>query len=74
MPLTSHDFFVPTAIVHCADIFVRAMDFGNGGDDKIPQMADVAWKQLGFDSVQLVPLFEKIRDEVDKATVFLQLT
>ena len=67
------DFSTVTGIVHAADILVRALDIGNGGDNKIPQISDVVWTNLGFESIQLQTLLEDIESEVDKATVFMQL-
>lgn len=73
-PLPSRDYYTTTAIVHCADIFVRALDFGNGGDEKIPCISDNVWKNLGLEDTQLTTLFDAINDEIEKATVFIQLT
>ena len=73
-PLPSRDHYTMTAIVHCADIFVRALDYGNGGDDKIPAMSESVWKSFGLENNSLSTLFDAIRDEIEKATVFLQLT
>lgn len=67
------DQAVITSVVHAADIFVRALDYGNGGDDKIPKMSDFAWKKLGLDRVSMQPLLKQISDEMDRATVFLQI-
>ncbi len=67
------EFSTVTGIVHAADIFVRALDIGNGGDDKIPQMSAEIWNNLGFEGLQLQALLEDIESEVDKATVFMQL-
>lgn len=73
-PLSTRDHYTMTAIVHCADIFVRALDYGNGCDNKIPVMSDHVWKNLGLDSIPLNQLFEAINDEIAKASVFVQLT
>ena len=73
-PSTSHDHYMTTATVHFADIIVRALDYGNGGDTKIPTIAENVWKNLGLENVPLTQLFDNIKDEVEKATVFLQLT
>jgi len=73
-PDPSREHFLMTASVHCADIFVRALDIGNGGDNKIPMMSEQVWRSLGFENNSLIPLFDSIRDEVEKATIFLQLT
>jgi putative nucleotidyltransferase with HDIG domain len=73
-PQPSRDHYMITSIVHCADIFVRALDYGSGGDQKIPQMAENVWKSLGLANVNLNTVFAAIEDEIQKATVFLQLT
>jgi HD-like signal output (HDOD) protein len=73
IPSKSRNHFMMTAIVHTADIFVRAMDYGNGGDAKIPSIDTVVWESLGLGSVPLEPLLEAISDEVEKATIFMQI-
>jgi putative nucleotidyltransferase with HDIG domain len=73
-PLPSRDYYMNTAVVHCADIFVRSLDYGNGGDDKIPAMAENVWKNLGLENTSLTTLFDNIEDEIEKANVFIQLT
>jgi putative nucleotidyltransferase with HDIG domain len=72
-PSPSHNHYMVTAIVHAADIFVRALDYGNGGDTKIPVMAESAWRNLGLEHMPLQPVMEVIGDEVGKAMVFLQI-
>ena len=72
-PVQGGEFSTTAGIVHAADILVRAMDYGSGGDDLIPQMADVVWNNLGFETMNLPALLEDIDDEVDKAAVFMQL-
>ena len=67
------EFSTVTGIVHASDIFVRALGIGNGGDNKIPQMSDMVWTNLGFDGIQLQALLEDIESDVEKATVFMQL-
>ena len=73
-PQPSHDHYMVTAIVHCADIIVRALDYGNGGDDCMPMISDNVWKNLGLDNVNLLSLLENVHDEIEKASVFIQLT
>ena len=73
VPAPSRRYSDITAIVHCADIIVRAMDYGNGGDRKIPCVDDGAWNELALEKRGLAPLLESISEEVDKATVFLQV-
>jgi putative nucleotidyltransferase with HDIG domain len=72
-PSPSHNHYMVTAIVHAADIFVRALDYGNGGDNKIPVMSENVWRNLGLEHLPLQPLVETIGDEVEKAMIFLQI-
>ena len=60
-----------TAIVHCADIFARALGYGNGGDGKIPMISNNAWEMLQLDGIDLVHLFDNMEKEWDKAGTYL---
>ena len=62
-----------TAIVHAADILTRAMEIGNGGDEKMPLIFHSAWNDLGFDHISFESLLEGIDEEFDKATIFMQI-
>ncbi len=59
------------AIVHVADILVRALRFGNGGDEKIPIVSDSAWAALALEESEFDALLRQTRAEIEKATVFL---
>jgi putative nucleotidyltransferase with HDIG domain len=72
-PSGATEYYSITGIVHTADILVRAMNIGNGGDDRIPLISDAVWKDLGFEHVALEQLLESIDDEFDKATIFMQM-
>lgn len=72
-PLPSHPHYLMTAIVHAADILVRAMDFGSGGDEKIPLLSEQVWRDLHLEHTALAALLESIEEEVSKAMVFMQL-
>jgi putative nucleotidyltransferase with HDIG domain len=61
------------AIVHCADIFARALGYGNGGDNKVPPVSNNAWDGLGMDNVDLGRLLDSIDKEWQKAGVYYQL-
>lgn len=50
-----------TAIVHLADILVRARGFGSGGDSLVPQIDAKAWGALHISD----PLLEEIINEMD---------
>lgn len=73
-PSPKRDYYLTTAIVHCADILVRALDIGSGGDNKIPSIAEHVWETLGLETIPLAPLLDTIEDEIEKASVFIQLT
>lgn len=58
-------------IIHLADILVRALRFGNGGDAKIPAVNDAAWRSLGLAEPELDDLLLQTSAEIEKAMVFL---
>jgi putative nucleotidyltransferase with HDIG domain len=47
-----------TAIVHVADIIVRAKGFGNGGDMLVPPISMAAWEMLGLKKTDFLPILE----------------
>lgn len=72
-PLKTKDHCTITSIVHCADILVRALDLGNGGDNKIPLMEERVWQMLKLNEKSLIPILEEISEEVEKAAIFMQI-
>ena len=73
-PSPVHEHYMVSVIVHTADIFVRALDCGNGGDNKIPVISEQAWKSLDLENASLISYFDAIQEEIDKAAVFFQLS
>lgn len=73
-PQPNDSYYTSTAIVHCADILVRALDIGDGGDKKIPCVSEHAWKFLGLDKLSLHSLFDAISEDIRRATIFVQFT
>ena len=61
------------AIVHCADILVRALGYGNGGDNKIPRINDNVWNNMALDNIDLPHLFDSIEIELERVSVLSQL-
>jgi putative nucleotidyltransferase with HDIG domain len=47
-----------TAIVHIADIIVRAKGFGNAGDILVPPISMAAWEMLGLRKTDFLPILE----------------
>ncbi len=72
-PSKSRDHYEITAIVHCADIIVRAMDLGNGGDNKIPCISDDVWETFSLNEKELPSLLQDIDENFEKAKVFMQI-
>ena len=58
-------------IIHLADILIRAMRFGNGGDNRIPMISETAWKSLGLQPADFDDLFVQTNAEIEKAMIFL---
>ncbi|HXX93190.1 MAG TPA: HDOD domain-containing protein [Planctomycetota bacterium] len=58
-------------IIHVSDILVRAIRFGNGGDNKIPALQEGAWKSLGLQESELDDLLSQTGQEIEKAMIFL---
>lgn len=72
-PVPNRDHYMVSAVVQCADVFVRAMDYGNGGDQRIPELSPQVWKDVGLENMALPSLLDSISDDIDKATVFMQM-
>jgi HD-like signal output (HDOD) protein len=58
-------------IVHLADILIRALRYGSGGDNKIPAIHDSAWKDLGLMPEEFPDLLSAVAGELDRAGVFM---
>jgi putative nucleotidyltransferase with HDIG domain len=72
-PTLAGSHFNITAVVHTADVLVRALDLGNGGDNKIPALAETVWERLGMKNISLQPVLENIVEEYEKATIFMKV-
>jgi HD-like signal output (HDOD) protein len=72
-PLKTRDHYLLTALVHCADILVRAMDFGNSGDNKIPLMSEQVWKTMKLSSRNLPAILADISEEFEKARILTEI-
>jgi putative nucleotidyltransferase with HDIG domain len=56
-----------TAIVHLADVLVRAVGFGDGGDPLVPEIDAGAWSRLGLTEQQLDAVLEQFDFDLDQA-------
>ena len=61
-------------LVHCADIFCRSIDIGNGGDNKIPIIDETAWQYLRLTEETMPDVLKAIGEEFDAASAFLKAT
>lgn len=59
-----------TAVVHLANILVRASGFGFGGDDFVPPIQEGAWKKLGLHEYVLENIVQTIEDKFIEAKNF----
>lgn len=55
---------VKTAVVHIADVLVKASGFGDSGDRYVPQIQAVAWDVLRLNENHLTELVEELEDKL----------
>jgi putative nucleotidyltransferase with HDIG domain len=66
---------VKTAVVHVADVFIKASGFGDSGDCFVPQIQQAAWDVLKLTEQQMTELVEEIEEmlvEVKKFSLEMQ--
>jgi len=59
-----------TAVVHVADVLVKASAFGFSGDDLVPQIQPVAWNKLGLTEESLEQIILKFEDKLVEVKQF----
>ncbi|NVM23055.1 MAG: HDOD domain-containing protein [Desulfobacterales bacterium] len=60
-----------TAIVHLADILIRARGFGSGGDNLVHQIDPKAWGELNISDALLEEIINEMDDKLEDAEDFL---
>lgn len=58
------DHKIKTAVVHLADVLVKAGGFGNSGDLYVPQIQQKAWEMLRFTDKLLEELVDELEDKL----------
>jgi len=53
---------VKTAVVHIADVLIKASGFGDGGDNFVPQIQQTAWDVLKLTEHLLAELVEEVEE------------
>lgn len=66
---------IKTAVVHVADVLIKASGFGNSGDTFVPPLQSVAWDTLGLNEQLLAELVDEIEDKLVEVKNFsLEMT
>ena len=60
----SQNHRIKTAVVHLADVLIKASGFGNSGDRHVPQIQQVAWDVLKMNEQILAELVEELEDKL----------
>lgn len=60
------------AIVHVGDILARALQFGSGGDRRMPPLSEEGWAALALSPDAFPSLLAEGADESERAMVFLE--
>lgn len=55
---------VKTAVVHLADVLVKASGFGFSGDEYVPRIQPEAWQRLGMTEIDLAAIVEELEDRL----------
>jgi putative nucleotidyltransferase with HDIG domain len=55
---------VKTAVVHLADVLVKASGFGFSGDEYVPRIQPEAWQRLGMTESDLAAIVEELEDRL----------
>jgi len=60
----SENHRIKTAVVHIADVLIKASGFGNSGDCYVPQIQKVAWDVLKLNDHILAEVVEELEDKL----------
>jgi putative nucleotidyltransferase with HDIG domain len=55
---------IKTAVVHVADVLIKASGFGNSGDNFVPPLQKIAWDILKLNEQLLAELVDEIEDKL----------
>ena len=60
----SEVYRIKTAVVHIADVLIKASAFGNSGDDFVPIIQQPAWDSLKLNEQLLAEIVEELEDKL----------
>ncbi|MBT1073541.1 HDOD domain-containing protein [Pelotalea chapellei] len=66
----SQNHRIKTAVVHLADVLIKASGFGESGDRYVPQIQKIAWDVLKLNDEILTELVEELEDKLVEARNF----
>jgi len=69
-PQLSKNYAIQTAVVHLADILVRAKGFGFAGDYLIPTINPIAWQRVGLSKDELKEVIAEMEDSLAESGEF----
>ncbi|KAF0217896.1 MAG: signal transduction [Geobacteraceae bacterium] len=61
---------IKTAVVHLADVLIKASGFGFSGDDSVPPINPIAWQKLGINDSLLTEIVAELEDKLIEAKNF----
>jgi putative nucleotidyltransferase with HDIG domain len=62
--IKSENHLIKTAVVHIADVLIKASGFGNSGDNFVPPIQSIAWDALKLNEHLLAELVDDIEDKL----------
>lgn len=62
--MLSENHRIKTAVVHIADVLIKASGFGDSGDCYVPQIQKVAWDVLKLNEIILAEVVEELEDKL----------
>lgn len=60
----SENHRIKTAVVHVADVLIKASGFGNSGDSFVPPIQRIAWDTLKLNEQLLAELVDEVEDKL----------
>lgn len=70
-PMYAKEDLKLACITLLADIIVRALGIGSGGDNKIPVIDENTWNELGISMNMIDKIMVEVYDEVEKSSSFM---
>ena len=68
----SEHHLIKTAVVHIADVIIKASGFGFSGDDFVPPVQELAWTTLKLNKQLLTEIIEEVEDKLVEVKNFCQ--